>query len=143
MALLRSTVTQAGTTGAVATYQSLGRFTAPADQKVVVWPTIHFKDTGSAVFIQTELRRGMTGGTLGSAVTPVKANVADTEDIRSTFQPFSVNPTDNGSVVDRADVRSDRSYSFPPVTLNENETLDVVVTNANAKAYVLVIKSEE
>jgi hypothetical protein len=145
MAILNGIIRTTGSTpGSGST--SFGRITAPANQKVIVWVKMLFKDTASSPgFHAIELRRAVTGGTLNTATPLVKMNAQDTETIRSAFATYSVQPThSSGSLLFGASVRGDRAFAFQRVVLNQNETLDVISnTSPGAVGYELEISIEE
>jgi len=117
-----------GSTSQVAVF----RVAAPTNQKVWVRVTPRLLGTGSGAFGKIELRRGTSGGTLSAAVTWVKVNGQDAETVQGAGYTYSVQPTNNGSVVKVANVKDDRFETLAPVLINGGETLDVWFTPLNS-----------
>lgn len=143
MSALRATY-KAALTFSATTQVSKFKFTAPTNQKVWVMFGIKMKGTGSGAYCPTELRRGTSGGTPNSAVTWVKQSGLDTETVQGTGQDYSVQPTNNGSIVQAEVIKDDRYFTFKPQLVNGGETLDLWMTpGSSAMTCDLVVDIEQ
>lgn len=143
MSALNATYKLTGTTSNTSA-QSLGSFTAPTNQKCWIWIKPWLKDTGTPGYFPFEVRTGTTGGTKNAAVTWAKKNTNDAETVQGSFQTYSAQPTNNGTVVAQAAVRSDRNYAFPPILVHGAGTLDIWVTpSASSIAFEIEIEVEQ
>lgn len=142
MSDLRASYKLSGTLGS--SQISLGQLGAPTNQKVWAWVKVAFKDTGTPIFIPCELRRNTTGGTLGAAKTWVKDNALDTETVQTTLKEYSVQPSNDGSIVQSKPVRSDRDHAFAVQLINGGEELDIWVNPASGTiTYEVEVRIQE
>lgn len=123
-----STLTVSSTTG------SLMQFTGPTNQKTWVQFEVFCKDTTGGSMVDIQVRRTGTDDGTKVALTAVKNNPQDTETVQGTMNRFTASATDDGSVVYRATIRSDRSVPFPSILVNGGEKVSLFATTTAAVA---------
>lgn len=142
MDLLFQCPTQSFTTGTG--FQARLQVAAPADQHVMVKVTVHNRAAAGQPYNLVELRRGTTGGTLGSAITLSKIGIESTPSApRTTVKPFSAQPSNDGSVLEAFTVYAGVRVSSKIVKIFANTTLTIFTSASAAPDIDIVVEGNE